>query len=224
MGAVRRNEGGFDKEEGLARYTESVCRLCRRENLKLFLKGERCYTDKCAIERRNYPPGQHGQKRPKFSEYSIQLREKQKVKRMYGLLENQFRRTFARASREKGITGEALLVLLERRLDNVTYRLGFASSRAEGRLLVRQGHILINGKRVNIPSYVVRVGDEVSVKEDSRQMARVLTAMEGAQRRGVPEWAELNRDAFSGRVKLMPARGDITMPINEKLIVELYSK
>jgi small subunit ribosomal protein S4 len=208
----------------LARYTESVCRLCRRENLKLFLKGERCYTDKCAIERRNYPPGQHGQKRPKFSEYSIQLREKQKVKRMYGLLENQFRRTFARASREKGITGEALLVLLERRLDNVTYRLGFASSRAEGRLLVRQGHILVNGKRVNIPSYVVRVGDEVSVKEDSRQMARVLTAMEGAQRRGVPEWAELNRDEFSGRVKLMPARSDITMPINEKLIVELYSK
>jgi small subunit ribosomal protein S4 len=224
MGAVRRNEGGFDKEEGLARYTESVCRLCRRENLKLFLKGERCYTDKCAIERRNYPPGQHGQKRPKFSEYSIQLREKQKVKRMYGLLENQFRRTFARASREKGITGEALLVLLERRLDNVTYRLGFASSRAEGRLLVRQGHILVNGKRVNIPSYVVRVGDEVTVKEDSRQMARVLTAMEGAQRRGVPEWAELNRDAFSGRVKLLPARSDITMPINEKLIVELYSK
>jgi small subunit ribosomal protein S4 len=208
----------------LARYTESVCRLCRRENLKLFLKGERCYTDKCAIERRNYPPGQHGQKRPKFSEYSIQLREKQKVKRMYGLLENQFRRTFARASREKGITGEALLVLLERRLDNVTYRLGFASSRAEGRLLVRQGHILVNGKRVNIPSYVVRVGDEVTVKEDSRQMARVLTAMEGAQRRGVPEWAEVNRDAFSGRVKLLPARSDITMPINEKLIVELYSK
>ena len=143
---------------------------------------------------------------------------------MYGLLENQFRRTFARASREKGITGEALLVLLERRLDNVTYRLGFASSRAGGRLLVRQGHLLVNGKRVNIPSYVVRVGDEVSVKEDSRQMARVLTAMEGAQRRGVPEWAEVNRDAFSGRVKLMPARSDITMPINEKLIVELYSK
>jgi len=224
MVAARQNEDGFDKEEGLARYTESVCRLCRRENLKLFLKGERCYTDKCAIERRNYPPGQHGQKRPKFSEYSIQLREKQKVKRMYGLLENQFRRTFARASREKGITGEALLVLLERRLDNVTYRLGFASSRAEGRLLVRQGHILVNGKRVNIPSYVVRVGDEVSVKEGSRQMARVLTAMEGAQRRGVPEWAELNRDEFSGRIKLMPARSDITMPINEKLIVELYSK
>ena len=208
----------------MARYTESVCRLCRRENLKLFLKGERCYTDKCAIERRNYPPGEHGQKRPKFSEYSIQLREKQKVKRMYGLLEKQFRRTFARASREKGITGEALLVLLERRLDNVAYRLGFASSRAEGRLLVRQGHVLVNGKRVNIPSYGVRVGDEVSVKEKSRQMARVLTALEGAQRRGVPEWAELNREAFSGRIKLLPTRSDITMPINEKLIVELYSK
>lgn len=208
----------------MARYTESVCRLCRRENLKLFLKGERCYTDKCAIERRNYPPGQHGQGRPKFSEYSIQLREKQKVKRMYGLLENQFRRTFARASREKGITGEALLVLLERRLDNVTYRLGFASSRAEARLLVRHGHILVNGKRVNVPSYSARVGDVVSVREQSRQMARVLTALEGAQRRGVPEWAELDRDAFSGRIKLMPSRSDITMPINEKLIVELYSK
>jgi len=208
----------------LARYTESVCRLCRRENLKLFLKGERCYSDKCAIERRNYPPGQHGQKRPKFSEYSIQLREKQKLKRMYGVLENQFRRTFDKASREKGVTGEALLVLLERRLDNVAYRLGFASSRAEARLLVRHGHILVNGKRVNIPSYFVRVGDEVSVKEQSRQMARVLTALEGAQRRGVPEWAELNRDACNGRIRLMPARSDITMPINEKLIVELYSK
>jgi small subunit ribosomal protein S4 len=208
----------------LARYTESVCRLCRRENLKLFLKGERCYTDKCAIERRNYPPGQHGQGRPKFSEYSIQLREKQKVKRIYGLVESQFRRTFDQASRIKGITGETLLVFLERRLDNVTYRLGFASSRAEARLLVRHGHILINGKRVNIPSYQVRVGDVVSVKEQSRQMARVLTAMEGVQRRGVPEWAELDRDNCSGRIKILPTRSDITMPINEKLIVELYSK
>ncbi len=208
----------------MARYTESVCRLCRRENLKLFLKGERCYTDKCAIERRNYPPGEHGQARPKFSEYSIQLREKQKVKRMYGLLENQFRRTFGQASRVKGITGEALLVLLERRLDNVTYRLGFASSRADARMLVRHGHIRVNGKRVNIPSYYVRVGDVVSVKEKSRQMARVLTAMEGAQRRGIPEWAELDREACSGKINLLPTRSDITMPINEKLIVELYSK
>jgi small subunit ribosomal protein S4 len=192
--------------------------------LKLFLKGERCYTDKCAIERRNYPPGQHGQGRPKFSEYSIQLREKQKVKRMYGLLEKQFRRTFAEASRTKGITGETLLVLLERRLDNVTYRLGFAGSRAEARTLVRHGHILVNGKKVNIPSYTVRVGDQISVKEASRQMARVLSAMEGSQRRGVPDWAEVDRDAGVGKIKLLPSRSDITMPINEKLIVELYSK
>ena len=208
----------------MARYTESVCRLCRRENLKLFLKGERCYTDKCAIERRNYPPGQHGQGRPKFSEYSLQLREKQKVKRMYGLMENQFRRTFAEAARTKGITGETLLVLLERRLDNVAYRLGFASSRAEARLLVRHGHILVNGRRVNIPSFTVRVGDIVSVKDSSRQIARVLSAMEGAQRRGVPDWADIDRDACSGRIKILPSRNDITMPINEKLIVELYSK
>jgi small subunit ribosomal protein S4 len=208
----------------LARYTESVCRLCRRENLKLFLKGERCYTDKCAIERRNYPPGEHGQGRPKFSEYSIQLREKQKVKRIYRLMESQFRRTFDQASRIKGITGETLLVFLERRLDNVTYRLGFASSRAEARLLVRHGHILVNGKRLNIPSYQVRVGDVISVKEQSRQMARILTAMEGVQRRGVPDWAELDRDNCSGRIKILPTRSDITMPINEKLIVELYSK
>ena len=208
----------------MARYTESVCRLCRRENLKLFLKGERCYTDKCAIERRNYPPGEHGQGRPKFSEYSIQLREKQKVKRIYRLMESQFRRTFDQASRIKGITGETLLVFLERRLDNVTYRLGFASSRAEARLLVRHGHILVNGRRLNIPSYQVRVGDVISVKEQSRQMARILTAMEGVQRRGVPEWAELDRDNCSGRIKILPTRSDITMPINEKLIVELYSK
>jgi len=192
--------------------------------LKLFLKGERCYTDKCAIERRNYPPGQHGQGRPKFSEYSIQLREKQKVKRIYGLLENQFRRTFAEANRIKGITGETLLTLLERRLDNVAYRLGFASSRAEARTLVRHGHLLVNGRKTNIPSYTVRAGDVISVKERSRQMGRVQSAMEGAQRRGVPDWAEVDREALSGRIKILPSRGDITMPINEKLIVELYSK
>ena len=208
----------------MARYTGSVCRLCRRENLKLFLKGDRCYTDKCAVERRNYPPGQHGQGRQKFSAYSIQLREKQKVKRMYGLLENQFRRTFAMAERLKGITGEALLVLLERRLDNVTYRLGFASSRADARMLVRHGHILVNGKRVTIPSYFIRAGDVLSVKEPSRQMGRIISAMEGAQRRGVPEWAEVDREGFSGRIKLLPTRSDVTAPINEKLIVELYSK
>ena len=208
----------------MARYSGSVCRLCRRENLKLFLKGERCYTDKCAIERRNYPPGQHGQARPKFSEYSIQLREKQKVKRMYGLFEKQFRRTFELAERVKGITGEALLVLLERRLDNATYRLGFASSRADGRMLVRHGHIVVNGKRVNIPSYLVRAGDVVAVAEHSRQIERVLAAMEGAQRRGVPDWVEVDRESVSGKIKYLPTRSDITAPINEKLVVELYSK
>lgn len=208
----------------MARYSGSVCRLCRRENLKLFLKGERCYTDKCAIERRNYPPGQHGQARPKFSEYSIQLREKQKVKRMYGLLESQFRRTFALATKVKGITGEALLVLLERRLDNVAYRLGFASSRADARMLVRHGHVLVNGRRITIPSYFVRVGDVVSIGEKSRQMTRVVAAMESAQRRGVPEWAEVDREALTGRIKVLPTRSDVTAPINEKLIVELYSK
>ena len=192
--------------------------------MKLFLKGERCYTDKCAIERRNYPPGQHGQGRPKFSEYSIQLREKQKVKRIYGLLEKQFRRTFGEASRTKGITGEMLLTLLERRLDNVAYRLGFASSRAEARTLVRHGHILVNDKKTNIPSYSVRAGDVISLKEQSRQLGRVQSAMEGAQRRGVPDWAEVDREALSGRIKILPSRSDITMPINEKLIVELYSK
>ena len=208
----------------MARYLGSVCRLCRRENIKLFLKGERCYSDKCAIERRSYPPGQHGQRRQKFSEYSIQLREKQKVKRMYGLMEKQFRGTFALAEKAKGITGEALLVLLERRLDNVTYRLGFASSRSDARMLIRHGHILVNGKRLSIPSYFVRAGDAVSIREKSRNIGRIVSAMDGAQRRGVPEWAELDRDAYTGRVKVLPTRTEITATINEKLIVELYSK
>src|SRR5258705_3120788 len=171
MVAGRRSGGGC--EDIVARYTGAVCRLCRRESLKLFLKGERCYTDKCAIERRNYPPGQHGQGRPKFSEYSIQLREKQKVKRMYGLLEKQFRRTFAEASRIKGITGETLLVLLERRLDNVAYRLCFARPRPEARILVPHRPPLVYGQKTNIPSYTVRAGDVVSVKEPSRQLGRV---------------------------------------------------
>lgn len=208
----------------MARYIGSVCRLCRRENVKLFLKGERCYTDKCAIERRNYPPGQHGQSRQKYSEYKIQLREKQKVKRMYGLLEKQFRNTFTLAAKTRGITGELLLGFLERRLDNVTYRISFASSRADARMLVRHGHILVNGKSVTIPSYFVRAGDVVSVREGSRKMTRILSSIEGAQRRGVPEWAELDREAFAGKVKVLPTRSDITTPINEKLIVELYSK
>ncbi|HSV07841.1 MAG TPA: 30S ribosomal protein S4 [Candidatus Binatus sp.] len=208
----------------MARYTGAVCRHCRREGLKLFLKGERCYTDKCAIERRNYPPGEHGQARPKFSEYSIQLREKQKLRRIYGVLERQFRRYFAMADRGKGVTGEALLQLLERRLDNIVYRLGFATSRAEARQLVRHGHFRVNGRKVDVPSYLVRPGDAITVRERSRQVACIREALELAQRRGVPDWLEMNPEAFAGSVKALPARADLTMPINEKLVVELYSK
>jgi small subunit ribosomal protein S4 len=201
-----------------------VCRLCRREGLKLFLKGERCYTDKCAIERRNYPPGQHGQGRVKFSEYSLQLREKQKLKRMYRLLEGQFRRLFDEADRTKGITGETLMVLLERRLDNMIYRLGFANSRAEARQLVRHGHFLVNGRKIDIPSALLKVGDVVTVRERSHKVVRIQEALELSQRRGVPEWLEVDRPNFTGRIRALPARTDLTMPINEKLVVELYSK
>ena len=208
----------------MARYTGAVCRLCRREGLKLFLKGERCYTDKCAIERRNYPPGEHGQARPKFSEYSIQLREKQKLRRIYGVLEGQFRRYFAMADRSRGVTGETLLQCLERRLDNIAYRMGFATSRAEARQLVRHGHFEVNGRKVDIPSYLVRPGDVVAVRERSRKVGRIQEALELAQRRGVPDWLEVTPEAFAGRVKTLPARADLTMPINEKLVVELYSK
>ena len=208
----------------MARYTGAVCRHCRREGLKLFLKGERCYTDKCAIERRNYPPGEHGQARPKFSEYSIQLREKQKLRRIYGVLERQFRRYFAMADRGKGVTGETLLQLLERRLDNIVYRLGFATSRAEARQLVRHGHFRLNGRKVDVPSYLVRPGDTITVRERSRQVACIREALELAQRRGVPDWLEMNPETFAGSVKALPARADLTMPINEKLVVELYSK
>jgi len=208
----------------VARYTGAACRLCRREGLKLFLKGERCYTDKCAIERRNYPPGEHGQGRQKFSEYSIQLREKQKLRRIYGVLEGQFRRYFQMADRAKGITGESLLQFLERRLDNIVYRLGFATSRSEARQLVRHGHFRVNGHKVNIPSYLVRVGDTVSVREKSRQVTRIQESMELAQRRGIPDWLEVTPEAFSGRVKTLPVRADLTLPVNEKLVVELYSK
>ena len=208
----------------MARYTDSVCRLCRREALKLYLKGERCYTDKCAIERRNYPPGQHGQKRPKFSEYALQLREKQKVKRMYGVLEGQFRRYFTIAERSRGITGEILLQLLERRFDNMIYRMGFATSRAEARQLVRHGHFQINGRKVNIPSALLRAGDVVTVRERSKTVTRVQEALAQAEHRGAPEWVEVNREGFTARVKALPTRAELTMPINEKLIVELYSK
>lgn len=208
----------------MARYTKSACRLCRRENLKLFLKGERCYTEKCAIDRRNYAPGQHGQSRKKFSDYGAQLREKQKVKRLYGLLENQFRNTFKEADRQKGITGEVLLFLLERRLDNTVYRLGFANSRDEARQLVRHNHFSVNQSKVNIPSYLVKPGDVIEVREKSKKVVRIQEALEGVARRGIPQWLEVDKDQMKGSVKSMPTREEITIPIQEKLIVELYSK
>ena len=208
----------------MARYTKTNCRLCRRENLKLFLKGERCYTEKCAYDRRNYPPGQHGQSRKKFSDYGTQLREKQKVKRIYGILENQFRNIFKEADRQKGITGETLLALLERRFDNIVYRLGFANSRDEARQLVRHNHFLINQSKVNIPSYLVKPGDVIELREKSKKVVRVLEALEGVARRGVPQWLELDKDQMKGSMKGLPAREEITLPIQEKLIVELYSK
>jgi len=202
----------------------SVCRLCRREGLKLFLKGDRCYTDKCAIERRTYPPGQHGQGRKKNSEYGLQLREKQKVKTIYGLKEKQFRRFFAEAERQKGITGVTLLVLLERRLDNIACRIGFARSLKESRKLVSHGHILVNGKKVSIPSYLVEKGDKISVHESSRAMRGVTESVEGAERRGIPAWLKLEKEKFTGEVADFPTRDQLTMPIEEHLIVELYSK
>jgi len=208
----------------VARNLGPVCRLCRREGLKLFLKGERCFSDKCAIERRNYPPGAHGQSRTRFSEFAIRLREKQKVKRIYGMLEKQFSHYFEEAERLPGITGENLLVLLERRLDNAVYKLGFASSLAQSRQLVRHGHYQVNGKNVTIPSYQLEVGDVVSISEKSRTKKVIVEAIEMAQRRGTPPWMALEREQFRGTFKALPARGDLTMPISEKLIVEHYSR
>ncbi len=208
----------------MARYIESACRLCRRENLKLYLKGERCYSDKCAFERRSYPPGQHGQGRVKFSNYGVQLREKQKVKRMYGLVEKQFRNFFVKAERMKGITGTNLLLLLERRLDNLIYRLGFANSRSEARQMVRHSHFLVQGKKVSIPSYLVKVGQVIELREKSRKNAKIGESLEGVARRGVPSWLELEKEQFRGRLVSLPSREDLTMPIKEQLIVELYSK
>jgi small subunit ribosomal protein S4 len=198
--------------------------MCRREGLKLFLKGERCYTDKCAIERRNYPPGAHGQARTRFSEFALRLREKQKLKRIYGLLEKQFSQYFEMAERMAGITGENLLVLLERRLDNVVYRLGFSSSLAQARQLVLHGHIEVNGRVVTIPSYLLEVGQVVSINQKSRQKKVIVEAIELAQRRGVPSWMALEREQFRGSLRSLPARADLTMPISEKLIVEHYSR
>ncbi len=208
----------------MARYTESVCRLCRREGMKLFLKGDRCYSDKCSVERRSYPPGQHGQRRGKFSPFGVQLREKQKVKRMYGLLEKQFRGYFEKADRQRGITGENLVILLERRLDNMVYRMGFANSRNEARMLVRQNHFLVNKKKVNIPSILTNPGDVIEVSEKSRKVTRIQEAMESVAGRGIPSWLELDKNRFTGTIKALPMREELTMPIQEQMIVELYSK
>jgi small subunit ribosomal protein S4 len=208
----------------LARYTEAKCRLCRREGQKLFLKGDRCFTDKCAYDRRPYAPGQHGRSRKKMSDYAIQLREKQKVRRMYGILEDQFRSYFHKADMMRGVTGTNLLVLLERRLDNVVYRLGFANSRDQARQLVRHGIFMLNGRRVNIPSMAVRSGDVVEVREAARKVPVIQEAREVIARRGCPDWLEVDGDNFKGTVKSMPQREDIQFPINEQLIVELYSK
>ncbi len=209
----------------MSRYRGSVCRLCRRENLKLYLKGDRCYSDKCAIDRRTYPPGQHGQRRGgKISDYGLQLREKQKVRRLYGLSESQFHLFFARSDKMKGITGTNLLVMLERRLDNVIYRFGFANSRPQARQLVKHGHFRINGVKVDIPSYQVRAGDVVSVDEKSKTVQSIVDSIEAVVRRGMPQWLELDKDNLKGTVKTMPVREDITMPIQENQIIEFYSK
>ena len=209
----------------MSRYSGPVCRQCRRENSKLFLKGDRCYTDKCAVERRNYAPGQHGQRRTKVSDYGTQLREKQKMKRTYGLQEKQFRLYFAKADRMKGVTGENLLMLLERRLDSIVYRLGFTLSRAQARTLVRHGHFQVNGHKVNIPSYLVRPEDVVGLREKSRKVACINESLDSVMRRGVPSWVELDRENFKGTIKTLPVRSELTTPeFNEQLIVELYSK
>ena len=208
----------------MSRYTGPVCRLCRREGTKLFLKGDRCFTEKCGVDRRAYPPGQHGQARGRVSDYGLQLREKQKVKRMYGLGEAQFRVTMGAAARMRGRTGENMLVLLERRLDNVVFRLGFATSRAEARQLVRHGHFSVNGRTVNVPSFRVKPGSRVVLREGSRQIQRIADALEALERRSVPGWLELDKERFEGVVKTLPTREDVTMPIQEQLIVELYSR
>ena len=211
----------------MARYTGPVCRLCRRERMKLFLKGDRCFKEKCAIERRGYPPGQHGQRRGRRRRqmgYGIQLREKQKVKRIYGVLEGQFRSYFKEAERRKGITGENLLVMLEKRLDNVVFSLGFASSRAQGRQLIRHGHIQVDGRKVTIPSYQVSVDQAISVKPGSRKNEFIRASVETARGRGIPGWLEMEADEFTGKVVSEPTRDEIKLPIEEQLIVELYSR
>ena len=209
----------------MARYTGPVCRLCRRERMKLFLKGDRCFKEKCSVERRGYPPGQHGTRRGRrIQGYGLQLRETQKVKRYSGLLENQFRGYFKEADRLRGITGENLLVLLERRLDNVVYSLGFASSRAQARQFVRHGHVLVDGAKLDIPSYRVQPGQKVAIKDDSRKNDFIRASVETARGRGVPDWLELDAESFTGTMLRLPTREDVKLPIQEQLIVELYSR
>ena len=208
----------------MARYTDEQCRICRREGQKLFLKGSRCYTDKCSISRRNYAPGQHGQKRAKLSEYGTQLREKQKTKSYYGVGEKQFRGYFEIASNKKGITGENLLQILESRLDNVVYRLGFGSSRAQARQLVNHGQFEVNGKKVDIPSYLVKAGDVITVRENKKDNSTIKANVEANATRPIPAWLELNNETLSGKVLRLASREDVDIPIEEHLIVELYSK
>ncbi|PCI22079.1 MAG: 30S ribosomal protein S4 [Piscirickettsiaceae bacterium] len=208
----------------MAKYTDSKCRLCRREGEKLFLKGEKCYTAKCAMEKRAYPPGQHGQRRSRLTDYALQLREKQKLRRTYGILEKQFRGYYTEAARIKGSTGENLLQLLECRLDNVVYRMGFSSSRSEARQLVRHNGILVNGTKVNIPSFQVKANDVIDVKESAKAQTRIKVALDFVEQRGLPEWIDLDAKKMQGIFKVMPERSDLSAEINEHLVVELYSK
>lgn len=208
----------------MSRYTGPRCKICRREGTKLFLKGERCFTDRCALDRRNYGPGEHGQRRARISEYRVQLREKQKVRFNYGASETQFKRYYEIAKRKEGITGENLLLLLERRLDNIVYRMGFASSRPEARQLIGHGHIAVNGRKTDIPSFMVKEGDEIEVREKGKKIEFVKTALENAEQRGIPEWLEVDKDGMKGKVRTLPERDDLPMEVDETLIVEFYSK
>jgi small subunit ribosomal protein S4 len=208
----------------MARYIGPSCKLCRRENMKLFLKGDRCYTDKCAFDRRPYPPGVHGQRRNKPTEYGVRMREKQKVRRIYGILERQFRRYFANADRQKGVTGDNLISALERRLDSAVYRMGYAATRIDARQLVRHRHIQVNGKSVNVPSFLLKPGDKITLREQSKGLARVQLAMETAGRREQPEWLDFDKNSLTGTVRAIPNREAVTLPITEQLIVEFYSR
>ncbi len=226
MRLIRAGEGAkLPLGEGfVARYRDAVCKLCRREGMKLFLKGDRCFSTKCAIEKRNYAPGEHGQRRTKLSDYCTQLREKQKMRRIYGVLETQFRKYFHLAERQKGITGENLVRILEQRLDNVVHRLGFAASRAQARMLISHGHILVSGRKMDIPSHRVRPGDTIEVRPSSCEIVAIKAALEGAKKRTLPSWLELDAANMKGIVRSTPTRDEIAIPVEEQLVVALYSK